>query len=758
MNGKFTIGRLIAILMCIVMVATMLPAVASAEKLSAPKMKKATLVEDGIKVTWKGSSGASGYRVYRRTSNKQDWKAIADVTKKAYVDTKPISGATNYYAVRALKADGTPGSNYSDNPVGSYYMKAPTKLKATVGETSITLTWKAVKAAPLYRIDRKAKGSSWKALGTTKATTYVDTKATSGKEYSYRVKVVTADNKVVLSLPSKEVTAIYSDKVTVTSLANKTDHILVQWNKVKGAKKYRLFRKTEDGDWFKVDDIKGTAYADYDVVNNVRYTYYLRCLNSKGEVFGRYDPGKGTTFYVPPTMRSCTNADKSLLTEWQAVDGISYYVVFRRIVIDSVAGEWMKIGLANGVSYNDTTAPSGTYCEYTAACADASGNLLSTYGNSVVGATSYMDSPVLTSIACGIGSIKIEWLPVDLAPNYVVYRYIGDAVPTVPEQWEAIGTATDTTYEDTTANQNNRRYWYSVAVGDVAATIPAPALLSMLNLSAISIVYYAPPTINSVTNELGGAMVSWGKVDGASYYNVYKWTGNGAWTLIAENLPATSSSYTDPDVVNSGHYWYSVSCKAQNESAHYDETNGAKSTKFYWAPEITGLSNGDGNISISWGPVDGAGFYRLTLGDTILQEATARSYTMYTPDPGKMYKFKVCFVDANGFRSALREGDIRYLTKPVITGASSPYAKAVTLTWDPVIESSTMNIRMSATKDGSSGWISLGTVETSGAVPTTKTLKDLSVTGQYMWFQIQAVSGSGNYTSVWSDSVQVYIK
>ena len=81
MSRGFTKGRLIALLLCIVLIGTtLLPTIASAAKYNAPVMKKAVLNSNGIKITWKGSSGATGYRVYRRTSPKADWKAIAEST------------------------------------------------------------------------------------------------------------------------------------------------------------------------------------------------------------------------------------------------------------------------------------------------------------------------------------------------------------------------------------------------------------------------------------------------------------------------------------------------------------------------------------------------------------------------------------------------------------------------------------------------------------------------------------------------------
>ncbi len=681
MSRGFTKGRLIALLLCIVLIGTtLLPTIASAAKYSAPVMKKAVLNRNGIKITWKGSSGAAGYRVYRRTSPKADWKAIADVTKKSYVDTNPVNNATNYYAVRALKANGKVNSDFSKAAVSIHYFSKPKKLKATASEKNITLKWRAVSGAPLYRVERKKGSGKWKTIGTTYVNSYVDTKVSYGKTYYYRVRVVTKNNKAVLSPVSAIATAVFTKTVKISSLSNRNGHIHVEWPKIKGAKQYRLYRKTEDGDWFTVTTQTGTSYNDTDVLNNVRYTYYVRCLDSAGDYYGPYDSvGKSITFYVGPTMVSCTNANKSLLVKWEAVDGISNYAVYRKIG----AGSWERIGTSNTLSYTDSTAPSGTYCLYTVASADAAGNAVSGYGISTVGATSYMDEPQLTSIYNGIGSITINWQAVDLAPQYIVYRYIGDKIPKLTD-WKKIATVAATSYTDTDTIENNRTYWYSVAVRDITDTTD----LSALNENALTIVYYTPPTLVSVTNEVDGVQVKWNKVDGASSYKIYRWTGNGTWTHIG-TAPATNNTFTDGDVVSTGHYWYSVASVAKNDSAYRTDATGALDTKFYWAPGA-GIENKDGYISVSWGTVDGIGTYRIIRSDAdwndgaVLQTSADLSYIFNNPTSGQAYYFKVCSIDGGNRVSGWRKLSIMYLKKPHLRSISTDVARKATLNWDTV--------------------------------------------------------------------------
>lgn len=76
-----------------------------AAALKAPTLSKVTRVNKSVKFTWKKSTGATGYYVYRKTGNGA-WKKIKTVkggTKTSYTDTKVKSGTTYYYTVKAYK-------------------------------------------------------------------------------------------------------------------------------------------------------------------------------------------------------------------------------------------------------------------------------------------------------------------------------------------------------------------------------------------------------------------------------------------------------------------------------------------------------------------------------------------------------------------------------------------------------------------------------------------------------------------------------
>ncbi|MCC8129576.1 MAG: hypothetical protein LIO51_06540, partial [Clostridiales bacterium] len=66
-------------------------------------------VSGGVKVSWGKVSGATKYRVYRKTAGASSWTTIkSSTTSTNYTDTTAKSGTTYYYSVRAYR-----GSSYS---------------------------------------------------------------------------------------------------------------------------------------------------------------------------------------------------------------------------------------------------------------------------------------------------------------------------------------------------------------------------------------------------------------------------------------------------------------------------------------------------------------------------------------------------------------------------------------------------------------------------------------------------------------------
>ena len=61
------------------------------------------------------------------------------------------------------------------------------------------LSWPSLPGAPRFNLYRKVGSGSWAWLAASTGTSYVDTTVSSGTAYTYRMAVVTADGKSMLS-------------------------------------------------------------------------------------------------------------------------------------------------------------------------------------------------------------------------------------------------------------------------------------------------------------------------------------------------------------------------------------------------------------------------------------------------------------------------------------------------------------------------------------------------------------------------------
>ncbi len=158
--------------------------------LSTPVLSKASNVNNGIKITWKGTAGATGYRIYRKTQS-SGWRRIKDVTSTAYVDTAAVSGSTCYYTVRALY-NGVVSSGFQAKGLGCTYLSMP-KVSVSNGTLGITVKWNKVAGAAGYRVYRKTLHGSYKRIASISASgrlVYVDkeVKNSNGTGYIYTVR------------------------------------------------------------------------------------------------------------------------------------------------------------------------------------------------------------------------------------------------------------------------------------------------------------------------------------------------------------------------------------------------------------------------------------------------------------------------------------------------------------------------------------------------------------------------------------------
>ena len=158
----------------------------------APEIKVLNYVND-IYISWDKVSGASGYRIYRRTAS-GNWSGTpyATVTSgsiTSYRDKSFTKGTGYYYKVTAYKTKS--GSTVESEFSNTEYIKRMSRPSVTVtnkeeslsGDSYVELTWKKVSGADGYAVYR---GDTL--VETTEDASYKDYNVSNGKKYQYKVR------------------------------------------------------------------------------------------------------------------------------------------------------------------------------------------------------------------------------------------------------------------------------------------------------------------------------------------------------------------------------------------------------------------------------------------------------------------------------------------------------------------------------------------------------------------------------------------
>lgn len=258
------------------------------ENLAAPSLTSATYASKGVKVKWEAVKGAEKYKVMRKKKG-GSWTSVGLTSKTSYTDTTAVSGTTYYYTVRCVSADGKKNtSSYQKTGLKIRYIKRSTpKLSSVIGTAQgVKIKWSAVSGAVNYMVMRKVSGGSWKSVGYTTGTGFLDKKAKSGKTYTYTVRCVSADGKTYQSdYNTKGLTIRYKklDSPELISLKNTSKGVKINWGKVSGAVNYKVMRKSSGGNWTSVGYTTGVSFTDKTAKNGKTYVYTVRCVTADGK-------------------------------------------------------------------------------------------------------------------------------------------------------------------------------------------------------------------------------------------------------------------------------------------------------------------------------------------------------------------------------------------------------------------------------------------------------------------------------------------
>ena len=516
------------------------PTVPCEPTINYPQISGFSNTSTGTKISWNSYSGAVKYRVY--VFDGKSWSCVGESTTTNFTHNSLRDGVTYRYTVRAMDKNNKFVGDYNKDGYSNTFFAPPviSSLQNVFG--GVTVKWSKNSAIDSYRIYRKTKNTGWKRIGTSDSGSFTDTTAESGISYTYTLRALDAENNFV-SYCNGGKSVTYVKAPTINKIENTVTGSKISWGKCSGASKYRVYY-LKNKSWKALGNTSATSFTHNKLKSETKYTYTVRCLDSKGNFVSGYDKnGTSNIFLNPPKISSLANINGGVEIKWNTLKYADGYRVYRKTKNTG----WTRIGNTEDNTFKDTNVKSGTAYTYTVRCVDEDGNFASYFNNGK--SVTFVKTPTINKIENTATGSKISWGKCSGASKYRVY-YLKN------RSWKALGNTTATSFTHNKL-KSETKYTYTVRCLDSKGKFA-----SGYDKNGTSNTFIAPPAISKVSKAANGNLVKWNRVPDAAGYRLYRKTVNTSWSRLADVTEGTS--YTDTSAKKGNVYSYTLRCLDKN--------------------------------------------------------------------------------------------------------------------------------------------------------------------------------------------------
>ncbi|MDE7294282.1 MAG: fibronectin type III domain-containing protein, partial [Oscillospiraceae bacterium] len=502
--------------------------------------KTVVSVDDGIETAVSG--------VYRYTVTN-----VSNIPYEVWVEANNVSDANPSAKVNVTPSTPPP---------------APTNVRPTPGDKTVTLTWDG--EAEEYEVEVFAnstgEGSPIRPAELTKEHKITIDNLENNHNYYFKVWALkNSGESPIRSERPGEATAIPAPNIgAISTITVRPDNdaacIKISWNAVPGATEYHIRKTPAGGETVEYSVGNATAIDDYEVSNNVIYTYQVKAITvSDGIEYPPADEGYSLansakiSITVPVVQGLKTTSDDGKVTlEWEKVDKADGYIIeaaqsdnmWQQIAdVDASKTKFEHTGLINNREYKYRIKA------YRYVNLDRE-KVEGEYATSAVSATPglYFPAPYDFTVTAGDGQVTLNWTAVKDAEGYEIY--VEDIYGTLHR------------FDVVTKNSavhmglsNGATITYCVRA---FKTVSGEKVYSDYTLRKTVVVgtYLNAPTDIVVKTGDGQVTLSWKKSDGAEGYVVYSY--NPTTSSFTPVGIVTNTSFTHTGLVNGRTYTYMV--------------------------------------------------------------------------------------------------------------------------------------------------------------------------------------------------------
>ena len=434
-----------------------------------------------------------------------------------------------------------------------------------------TISWNKISGADKYDVYYD-NGTGYKLLRTVTGTSTTTGTAPYGKKYSYKVRAVNSKNSAVTSAFSAAVTATNNKKLqtpTLKATVNANGTFTLSWNKVTGAEKYELYIKQADGSYKLMKTTTATSFTTAFATYGKQFSYKMRAVTSKNKsaasAYSSVVNAKNTKKLQTPTMKVTVNANGTFKLSWNKVTGADKYELY----IKQSDGSYKLMKTTTATSFTTAFATYGKQFSYKMRAVTSKNKSAASAYSSVVNAknTKKLQTPTLKVTVNSNGTFKLSWNKVTGAEKYELY------IKQANGSYKLMKTTTATSFTTAFATYG-KQYSYKMRAVTSKNKSAASAYSSVVN--AKNTKKLQTPSLKVAVNKNGSFKLSWGKVTGATSYQIYMKQSNGTYKLIKTT---TSTSFTTAVASKGKTYSYkvrAVTSKNKNATSAYSKVVNAK--------------------------------------------------------------------------------------------------------------------------------------------------------------------------------------
>ena len=665
--------------------------------LNAPTMTLTSAASGQPVVSWTKVSGAAQYEVYRSTNGK-NFSIVRRTAALSYTDTSAAAGTTYYYQVRAI--NGSVKSDFCAAQSIQYAvasLNAPTMTLTSAASGQPVVSWTKVSGAAQYEVYRSTNGKNFSIVRRTAALSYTDTSAAAGTTYYYQVRAINGSVKSAFC-PAQSISLTvseYGGECGSRATWRLTDDGVLTISGKDGIYNYG---------WYEEDDVYHPAPWAEEGMPAVKKLVVNSGITYIGDsAFEGLD--QLVSVSLPDTMEyigwsafsDCASLTSIVIPE--GIDGLCDFTFARCTSLRSVklpsTMRWIDGCIFSGcTSLQDIVLPEGltdiTWQMFKDCTSLRSitipGSIMSVSNDAFSGCTALtsvifggsrtdwenmtfntgndalrrvtptctgstaLAAPVVTGSTNRSGMPLIQWNKVSGAARYQlwcsrIYDDFGAVAYDLHADWdeEWFWDGNCCSYLNNGSLEDGVTYSYKVRAVDANGNVGAFSKEIRITFEPV----LATPVISVTTNAQYQPVLTWDKVSGAGYYEVWRWceedetdqcirrTAGLTWTDTTAELGKTYWYYLraySPDwnfTTDTGSYY-----SAWGYSMRWDVLDMPKLTEAY-SPEV-------GKAVIGWTKVSGADqyeIYRSTDGEnySIVRRTAALTWTDTTVQSGQVY-------------------------------------------------------------------------------------------------------------------------